>query len=235
MLRQALRHRAGESREFGDGVLVAAAVAADHHSGLRAHRVSPAAARLTAVAARAHGRCMDPVLLAFLVDIAVGDPPWLYRRIPHPVAMFGRAGRGARPALHPGRDEPRAARRGGGRGACRRRGAGGLGHRTRSRRRALGMVDRSRARQRAARLRGLHDAVLDTARGLDTGLDAGRHGVRRLVGRDAQSLDEAGAARAAIESAGENLSDGVVRRCSGICSSACRGWRRTRRSTRSTA
>ncbi|TMJ48562.1 MAG: cobalamin biosynthesis protein CobD [Alphaproteobacteria bacterium] len=42
------------------------------------------------------------------------------------------------------------------------------------------------------------------------GIEAGRHAVSMIVGRDTASLDEAGISRAAIESLAENFSDGVV-------------------------
>ena len=42
------------------------------------------------------------------------------------------------------------------------------------------------------------------------GLAAGRVAVGRIVGRDVASLDEAGVARAAVESLAENFADGVV-------------------------
>jgi adenosylcobinamide-phosphate synthase len=42
------------------------------------------------------------------------------------------------------------------------------------------------------------------------GIEAGRHAVSMIVGRDTQTLDEAGVSRAAIESLAENFSDGVV-------------------------
>ena len=42
------------------------------------------------------------------------------------------------------------------------------------------------------------------------GVDAGRMAVAQIVGRDVATLDEAGIARAAIESLAENFSDGVV-------------------------
>ncbi len=45
---------------------------------------------------------------------------------------------------------------------------------------------------------------------LEKGLSEGRAAVAKVVGRDPQSLDEAGVARAAIESLAENFSDGVV-------------------------
>jgi adenosylcobinamide-phosphate synthase len=47
-------------------------------------------------------------------------------------------------------------------------------------------------------------------RGLPGGLAAGRQAVAHIVGRDPDRLDEAGVARAAIESLAENFSDGVV-------------------------
>lgn len=42
------------------------------------------------------------------------------------------------------------------------------------------------------------------------GLEGGRQAVSRIVGRDPETLDETGVARAAIESLAENASDGVV-------------------------
>jgi adenosylcobinamide-phosphate synthase len=59
--------------------------------------------------------------------------------------------------------------------------------------------------------RSLHDHVARVARALEKeGLDAGRTAVAHIVGRDPEALDEAGVARAAIESLAENFSDGVV-------------------------
>ena len=58
--------------------------------------------------------------------------------------------------------------------------------------------------------RSLFDHVKLVARGLDTSLPAGREAVRHIVGRDPESLDEHGVARAAVESLFENFADGVV-------------------------
>jgi adenosylcobinamide-phosphate synthase len=59
--------------------------------------------------------------------------------------------------------------------------------------------------------RSLHRHVADVATALDNeGLAGGRRAVARIVGRDTAALDEAGVARAAIESLAENFSDGVV-------------------------
>ena len=59
--------------------------------------------------------------------------------------------------------------------------------------------------------RSLAEHVEAVARALETGgVEAGREAVSRIVGRDPAALDEAGVARAAIESLAENHSDGVV-------------------------
>ena len=52
--------------------------------------------------------------------------------------------------------------------------------------------------------------VRAVALGLDTSLEEGRRAVAMIVGRNPAALDEAGVARAAIESLAENFSDGVV-------------------------
>jgi len=59
--------------------------------------------------------------------------------------------------------------------------------------------------------RSLHEHVARVAEGLEReGLDGGRRAVAMIVGRNPQTLDEAGVARAAIESLAENFSDGIV-------------------------
>lgn len=59
--------------------------------------------------------------------------------------------------------------------------------------------------------RSLHEHVARVAEGLEQGgLTGGRKAVAMIVGRDPESLDEAGVARAAIESLSENFSDGIV-------------------------
>ncbi|MEZ2408274.1 adenosylcobinamide-phosphate synthase [Bosea sp. OAE752] len=59
--------------------------------------------------------------------------------------------------------------------------------------------------------RSLHEHVARVAEGLEReGLDGGRRAVAMIVGRNPQTLDEAGVSRAAIESLAENFSDGIV-------------------------
>lgn len=56
----------------------------------------------------------------------------------------------------------------------------------------------------------LERAVAAVAAGLRVTLAAGRDAVSRIVGRDPDTLDAAGVARAGIESLAENTSDGVI-------------------------
>jgi adenosylcobinamide-phosphate synthase len=58
--------------------------------------------------------------------------------------------------------------------------------------------------------RSLTAHIRAVANALDVSLDAGREAVAHVVGRDVAALDDAGVARAAIESLAENFSDGVV-------------------------
>jgi len=59
--------------------------------------------------------------------------------------------------------------------------------------------------------RSLHEHVAAVAEGLRRdGIEGGRKAVSMIVGRNPQSLDEAGISRAAIESLAENFSDGIV-------------------------
>lgn len=60
-------------------------------------------------------------------------------------------------------------------------------------------------------MRSMHDHVAAVARPLVAGDLAGaRHAVSMIVGRDPARLDQAGVARAALESLAENTSDGIV-------------------------
>lgn len=60
-------------------------------------------------------------------------------------------------------------------------------------------------------VRSLHDHVAEVARPLGGGdLDGARQAVAMIVGRDVTQLDTGGVARAGIESLAENASDGVI-------------------------
>ena len=47
---------------------------------------------------------LQALLLALALDALIGDPAWLYRRVPHPVALIGAGDLRARtPLARPGR------------------------------------------------------------------------------------------------------------------------------------
>jgi adenosylcobinamide-phosphate synthase len=75
----------------------------------------------------------------------------------------------------------------------------------------LGIVAAAIAASTLIAQRSLYDHVARVAAALEqNGIVAGREAVSHIVGRDTAALDEAGVARAAIESLAENFSDGVV-------------------------
>ncbi|HEX6978451.1 MAG TPA: adenosylcobinamide-phosphate synthase CbiB [Alphaproteobacteria bacterium] len=154
------------------------------------------------------------LLAALMLDAVVGDMRPLFRIVPHPVAALGRLIGVLDRRLN--RDiRTREARRA--RGAIVvlfvvgiAAGAGWL----------LLMLARGVTWGWLIELfvvavllaqRSLYDHVFAVCRGLETGgVAAGREAVRHIVGRDPQSLDAHGVARAGIESLFENFSDGVV-------------------------
>ena len=151
--------------------------------------------------------------LALLIDAAIGDPPWLWRRIPHPAAIIGSAIGWAERRLN------RATR-------------------PESDRKLRGLVTTLAFLALAALIgwmleglltgsgfalvleavvvavliaqRSLFDHVRAVASALDISVEAGRIAVAHIVGRDPDALDEHGVARASLESLFENFSDGVA-------------------------
>ena len=143
--------------------------------------------------------------LALILDAVFGEPERLWSRVPHPAVLMGRLVEALDRALN----------RGGGR---RAKGVAALV--------LLILVVWAVARLLAADLflgvfevigaaillahRSLVDHVRAVGAALGLSLDFGRREVAKIVGRETAGLDEAGVARAAIESGAENFSDGVV-------------------------
>jgi len=159
----------------------------------------------------------EPVaVLAIIIDAAIGWPAPLYARIGHPVGGFARMigwaeTRWNRPTLS----------------GTGRRAAGvvtivsliGIAvavalAATSVARWILGPMAWIAIALMAApglAIRSLYDHVVPVARALETSdLEAARARVAMIVGRDVATLDEAGVARAAIESLAESVCDGVV-------------------------
>jgi adenosylcobinamide-phosphate synthase len=153
-------------------------------------------------------------LLALLIELIVGYPDRLVRAIGHPVTWIG----ALIGALDRGWNRERDA-------DGRRYAAGviaialvaalaatigfGLQHALMAL--PFGLVPAALLAGMLLAQRSLHAHVAQVATALERdGLAAGRAAVAHIVGRDVAALDEAGVARAAIESLAENFSDGVV-------------------------
>ncbi|HTH97869.1 MAG TPA: adenosylcobinamide-phosphate synthase CbiB [Stellaceae bacterium] len=154
------------------------------------------------------------LVLALLLDACVGDPPWLFRWLPHPVAVIGRAVRSFDRRLNVSQ-RSFAVRRVRGilvtiflgmtalaLGIAISAGLGYIRH---------GWLVEMLLVTVLVAQRDLYDHVVRVMRALDRdSLEEGRAAVSRIVGRDPETLDEYGVARAGIESLAENFSDGVV-------------------------
>jgi adenosylcobinamide-phosphate synthase len=153
-------------------------------------------------------------LLAVLLEAVLGYPQRLVDRIGHPVIWIGRL-IGAMDRAWNQAALGFAGRRALGVGALLVLviAAGGVGWLLQSALLALpfGILAVALLASSLLAQRSLYEHVARVAAGLEQGgLEAGREAVSHIVGRDPQSLDEAGVARAAIESLAENFSDGVV-------------------------
>ena len=143
------------------------------------------------------------LVLAMLLDAWLGEPRWLWSRAPHPAGLMGRLIGWADARFN--------------RGAARRlKGVAvmvvlGLGAVTLGAvLAALGPVVEVIVAAVLIAQRSLVEHVLAVAHGLRQGLAEGRAAVAMIVSRDTGQMDESAVARAAIESAAENMSDGVV-------------------------
>jgi adenosylcobinamide-phosphate synthase len=151
--------------------------------------------------------------LALAIDRLVGDPAWLWRRVPHPIVLMGRLINWLDLRLNLAGSFEAGRRRGVIALALLVLAAGsiGWGLDLALGRLSLGWLIESIIVAAFLAQKSLVDHVAATELGLSFGgLAAGRAAVAEIVGRDVSILDEPGVARAAIESAAENFSDGVV-------------------------
>ncbi|WP_172330768.1 adenosylcobinamide-phosphate synthase CbiB [Mangrovicoccus sp. HB161399] len=149
-----------------------------------------------------HAACLAAALI---IDALLGEPDFLWRRLPHPAVLMGRA--------------VSALDRGWNRGSARRikgvaallvlvTGAFGLGLAIEAL--PLGPVWSVLCAAVLLAQKSLCQHVAAVAAALRQGLPEGRQAVAMIVGRDTRDMDASAIGRGAIESAAENLSDGVV-------------------------
>ena len=142
---------------------------------------------------------------ALLLDAAFGEPKLIWDRYPHPAVLMGRAVAWCDQRFNQGAN-------------LRLKGIAvmtGLGMIAVALGRFIhdlpdfGIIEILVAAILLAQ-RSLVQHVAAVATGLRMSLRDGRRAVAMIVGRDTKALDRAGVARGAIESAAENLSDGVI-------------------------
>ncbi len=152
--------------------------------------------------------------LAMLIELAAGYPQALVPAIGHPVTWIGTLIAFLDRSLNRATDTPEHRRRAGILAAvivCLIVGVVAFVVQRELVRLPFGIFLAALAASALIAQRSLHRHVADVALALEKdGLEAGRRAVARIVGRDTGVLDEAGVARAAIESLAENFSDGVV-------------------------
>lgn len=152
--------------------------------------------------------------VAMMVDALLGWPLWLFARIGHPVTWLGGLISAIDTSWNRPSDPPAFRRAAGLAGALVVIAlAVALGWVLQSLL-PLGLIQLVLVGVLAwplIALRSLHDHVVAVANPTRAGdIAAAREAVSRIVGRDPATLDEAGVARAAIESLAENASDGIV-------------------------
>ncbi len=141
--------------------------------------------------------------LAMILDALMGEPRWLWERLPHPAILMGHAVDWIDKTLNSGPQKRL-------RGVAAMLLLGGM---------ALGLGWGLRWLGWGAEIlvvavllaqKSLVDHVREVADALRLSLGDARSALARIVGRDTVAMERPAIARSAIESAAENLSDGVI-------------------------
>lgn len=143
------------------------------------------------------------LVLSLVLDAVLGEPGWLWRRVPHPAVLMGRAVAWAEARLNRG-----TMRRARGVAMVAALGVGAL---------ILGAILQELGWMVEVLVlavllahRSLVDHVGAVADSLRFSLGDARLMVARIVSRETKAMDRPAVSRAALESAMENFSDGVV-------------------------
>jgi adenosylcobinamide-phosphate synthase len=153
-------------------------------------------------------------LLAVVIELIAGYPDWLLRSIGHPVTWMGRLIAAVERRWNRESVRPTLRRILGALAVLLLVGIVGLAALIIEHGLLLlpfGLVGAAVFASTLIAQRSLHQHVARVAGALEKDdIRAAREAVSHVVGRDTETLDEAGVARAAIESLAENFSDGVV-------------------------
>ncbi len=146
---------------------------------------------------------MGILFLALLVDAAFGEPRWLWSRLPHPAVLMGRAVDALDRRLNHG--EARLLK-----GAIATVFMVVLAWVLGTVLASLGSLVEIIVAAILLAQRSLVEHVRAVAAGLRISVAEGRRAVAMIVSRDTAAMQTPAIARSAIESASENLSDGVI-------------------------
>lgn len=144
------------------------------------------------------------LVLGMILDALLGEPKWLYTRLPHPAVLMGNLVGKLDDALNNGANKRLKGVFVVGILAAVGAALGFIGQRVPGPFVEILFVTALLAQK------SLIDHVQRVANGLRMSLSQGRRDVAMIVGRDVNSLDQSGVSRSAIESASENFSDGVI-------------------------
>lgn len=143
------------------------------------------------------------LVLALCLDASMGEPRWLWSRLPHPAVLMGQAVNAFDRALNTGTSR----RLKGSLAIAALATAAGLAGWALQ---ALGPIVTVVATAILLAHRSLVDHVKAVATGLRQSDQAGRDAVAMIVSRDVSNATPSATARSAIESLSENFSDGVI-------------------------
>ncbi len=145
------------------------------------------------------------IVIALVLDAIFGEPRWLWSRLPHPAVLMGRFISGLDAQLNSGSNRKLS------------------GILTVFLLIVVSLLITSLLRLFPGSIvfetllaaillaqRSLADHVRDVANALRISLPEAKTAIAKIVGRDTKTMDESAVARAAIESAAENFSDGVT-------------------------
>ena len=141
--------------------------------------------------------------IAMVLDAIAGEPRWLWSRVPHPAILLGKCVASLERGLNSGTNK-------------RLKGIFALivlvilGWAVGSLLSLCGPIVEILCAAILLAYKSLVDHVDDVASGLRLSPGEGRRAVSRIVSRDVSAMSEAQIARSAIESAAENMSDGVI-------------------------
>lgn len=148
---------------------------------------------------------LEILVIALILDAILGEPDWLWTRVPHPAVLMGRLVSALERYLNTGTQRARKRK-----GLCALLIMIGVGITVGLGLSLMGSVIETILVAILLAQKSLVSHVQAVATGLSHSLDQGRFALSMIVSRDTAQMTQSQVARSAIESGAENLSDGVI-------------------------